>query len=147
MIKVEFPECDVIVYPEYRTVETWFPDGKVAIGTRDGKIGNQDYAEYLGYATAWQALVEHELLHTWISIRLDKPYSPTLWAVAHGYTKECAPYEERLLEEALVLSCQRFLRTGHIANVLGMVHQPFVALAEWKRFLEERPELNAQVVA
>lgn len=145
MIKVEFNECDVLIYPQFGTVETWFRDGGVAIGAREGKIGNQEYAEHLGYARAWQALVEHELLHTWISQKQGKPCSPTLWAVAHGYTPACAPYEERLLEESLVLSCQRFLRTGTVLPVLSLLQQPFIYLAEWRHFLQDRPDVAVQI--
>jgi hypothetical protein len=52
---------------------------------------------------------EHETLHTFLSVKLGKPYSPTLWAVAHGLK---TPQGLMWFEEQLVLKAQYWLNTG-----------------------------------
>lgn len=113
-----FPGCELRAYPSTRYVETVFRDASKAPATRDSTMQNLEYAQHLGYEDTWAALLEHEIGHTLISMRLGFPYSPTLFAVAHDYAPGTAPYEEQLYEEALVLAVQRFSRTGEVLPIL-----------------------------
>jgi len=110
--RFSFKNCDVILYPDWQVVETWFRDGTMARGTREGNMDNLVYAQHLGYSDCWRCLVEHELLHTYLSEALGYRWSPTLWAVAHDFQQPCAWYEEQLYEEAMVLAFQYRLHTG-----------------------------------
>ena len=96
--------------------ETVFHDGTrvVAVPGNDAAYGA--HARDLGYAgenANAQMSQEHEVLHTFLADRLrGGGASPTLWAVAHDQTGMVAPVWEQEIEEALVLSFQRFLNGG-----------------------------------
>lgn len=128
--------CACRIDEETRHVVTVFSDGAEAHAERDCMTQNRGYAELLGYSgddACWNALVEHELLHSWLWQRLGRPYSEVLWAVAHGVnsgTDERIPYHVQLLEESIVLSFQRYLNTGLVDPPLA----PLIGhVEEWAR--------------
>jgi hypothetical protein len=57
---------------------------------------------------------EHEILHTWLAIKLGFPHSPTLWDVALNLLE--IPNRPALIiwpgEEAAVIEFQRWLNGG-----------------------------------
>lgn len=94
----------VRIFEDARYLETLFEDGtKVGAAPQD----TDDYratAERLGYgADTWSMCREHEIAHTFVTQALGLPYSPTLWAVAHGHHNG-----EMWAEEELVLAYQRW---------------------------------------
>lgn len=98
------------IFEDTHYLETAFPDGtKVPAAPQD----TDDYratAFRLGYGTdTWAMCREHELAHTELAELLGLPYSPTLWAVAHGEKRAIigAPGEMQA-EEDLVLAYQRW---------------------------------------
>jgi hypothetical protein len=102
------------VLPEHRTVETRFPDGHVAIATRDDTPENRETAVDLGYtdsaAGVWASLVHHEALHSLLADWAHDMASPVL---RHCAGAARVPYLERIFEECAVLGFQQFLNTGN----------------------------------
>ncbi len=105
-----FPHCRVLVDEESRYVETCFPDG-----TKVGATPNSDGTTLLmgidlGYGDdTWRMSRDHELSHTWLAHRAQRPWSPTIWRLAHPETEAVAGDAEVAEEEAVVLAFQRLL--------------------------------------
>lgn len=116
-MEFRFKHCRVRIFSEPSAsvhVVTRFDDGREvhAIPMMDAE--SIERAHELGYGgTDHHAVCEmtrwHDLLHTVVAEAQGEPWSPTLYAVAHGY--ELAPgVVER--EERLVLFVQRALSQG-----------------------------------
>ena len=141
-----WPHCEVYIDFEDGYVRTTFPDGLFSVAR---PIPGHDYAATLadlGYATAHHLTIEHDMLHTLIAVSRRLPWSPTLWAVAHGvitpegtrtltgtprsvaFVDECAR-----AEEAAVFALARRLNAGDDSD-------PLVPIA--RRLLREAPVLG-----
>jgi hypothetical protein len=132
VITHQFRSCLFRVFPETQYVDTVFSPGLDAGATREcSEVGNASYAKHLGYSDCWTALISHEFAHTFLSEKLGRFFSPTLWAVANNYSEGTAPYEERLAEEAEVLSFERWVNRGEL---LAVLQRPEIAphLYAWK---------------
>lgn len=90
--------------------ETVFHDGTKVSATPTRTPEQMETALRLGYGEDVAALCrEHEILHTWLCERFGLPYSPTLWAVAHGQGDGCVALHHQQEEETLVLAFQAYL--------------------------------------
>lgn len=104
--------CSAEVYEDTRCVVTRFYDGSSLPAAPQDDRGYANMAEGLGYGTGegakWQMCRDHELLHSWLSVRCGREISPTLWAEAHGCREGTAGVLQRLTEEGQVLAFQAF---------------------------------------
>ena len=85
---------------------TTFPDGKTVNALHAEQPGQRETAGRLGFATAWEMNVSHDLAHSMLARWLGLPHSPTLHAVAHG---DKAPKVWRREEQA-VLALQAYAK-------------------------------------
>ncbi len=109
-VQYVFPHCRVIVDEGARYVESLLEDG-----TKVGATPNRDdeslrLCAELGYGDdTWVMSRDHELSHTWLAHLEDRPWSPTMWRLAHPDSSEVASDVEVAAEEARVLRFQRAL--------------------------------------
>jgi hypothetical protein len=107
-VQYVFPSCAVLVDERGRYVETRFPDG-----TKVGSTPNDDphtlrTAADLGYGVDTFAMSrDHEVAHTWLAHLAGRPWSPTMWRLAHPYDDDLPNDDEVAREEATVLAFQR----------------------------------------
>ena len=105
-----FPRFRVIVDEEARYVESLMEDG-----TKVGATANCDGASVrtsqdLGYGDdTWAMSRDHELSHAWLAHLDGRPWSPTMWRLAHPHSSDVAGDTEVAEEEARVLAFQRAL--------------------------------------
>lgn len=105
-----FPRCRVVVDEDARYVESRMEDG-----TKVGATPNRDerslaIAAELGYGDdTWLMSRDHELSHTWLAHLDGRPWSPTMWRLAHPYSSDVADDVAVAEEEARVLEFQRTL--------------------------------------
>jgi hypothetical protein len=101
-----------VVDEERHYCETIFSDGTVVPAVPHDTESYSQHAVALGYGndpdSRWRMCRDHELAHTLVAQAFGLPYSPTLWAVAHGSTKHTARTGEMGAEEDLVLAYQRW---------------------------------------
>lgn len=83
---------------------TRLPDGSTVLADHSAQAGQQQTAEWLGYATATGMNREHDAAHSLLAHVLGLAYSPTLWDVAHDIQAS----DLHRIEEDAVLSLQRF---------------------------------------
>jgi hypothetical protein len=116
--------------PEHVTVrigETWvtvgpawcvtrFPDGTEVHAHPSHTDEQAGAARALGYSHVGEMTRDHDLLHSVIAEARGLPYSPVLWALAHG---EPAP-EGADDEERLVLLAQRLVRWDPTHPLTGL---------------------------
>lgn len=101
---------EVVVYVnnDYRILVTVFPDGSFLDAIPHSTPSYKLTARELGYPDdlegCWEMCRDHELGHSFLAARVGLPWSPTLYAVAHGET-----FERAAQEEAAVLAFQRLL--------------------------------------
>lgn len=106
----KFKQCEVQVHLDRDYTVTLFHDGTRVPAAPHAEGEQFQTARRLGYGADVAAMCrEHELLHTWLCERFHLPYSPTLWAVAHGQGEGCIPVKAQHEEEALVLAFQAYL--------------------------------------
>ncbi len=109
-----FPRCVVLVDQRARYVETRMEDR-----TKVGATPNRDdwslrISSGLGYGDdTWAMSRDHELAHTWLAHVEGKPWSATMWRLAHPDSEEVAGDAEVAEEEAMVLEFQRTLDKSH----------------------------------
>jgi hypothetical protein len=112
-VQFRFPRCRVLVDEDARYVESRMEDG-----TKVGATPNRDewslkISAELGYGDdTWQMSRDHELSHTWLAHLEGKPWSPTMWRLAHPDSSDVADDVEVAQEEARVLDFQRTLDKG-----------------------------------
>lgn len=105
-----YPRCVVLVDEGARYVETRFEDG-----TKVGSTPNRDghslrTAADLGYGEdTWTMSRDHELAHSWLAHLDGRPWSPTMWRLAHPHAVDLPTDDEVAYEEARVLDFQRRL--------------------------------------
>lgn len=109
-MRYRFPHCSVLVDEQARYVETRFADG-----TKVGSTPNQDphtlsTAARLGYGDdTWAMSRDHELAHSWLALLDGKPWSATMWRLAHPQGDDLPNDAEVAEEEARVLEFQQAL--------------------------------------
>ena len=105
-----FPHCRVIVDEESRYVESRMDDGSKVGATPNDDEASLRTAEELGYGTdTWAMTRDHELSHAWLAHLDGRPWSPTMWRLAHPDSSDVAGDTEVAEEEARVLAFQRSL--------------------------------------
>jgi hypothetical protein len=110
----QMSNCRFEIDDEARRAETIFEDGSrlPAAPVMDGE--NIARARALGYGgtdeeAVWAMTRHHDLVHTVIAEAEGWPYSPTLHAVANGYS---LPPGTSQREERLVFLIQRLMNVG-----------------------------------
>lgn len=111
-----------VVNPVTRIVATVYPDGLLAAATRKPNRDNVQCAVEIGYIGAspdicWRSLIDHELLHTFVSRQIFRRESPTL---RHECSNEHTIYIRRLHEEVLVLYMQHWLHNNEPLKVIAL---------------------------
>ncbi len=105
-----FPRCRVLVDEDARYVETRFEDGTKVGSTPNVDVGALLMGADLGYGEdTWHMSRDHEMSHTWLAHLDRRPWSPTMWRLAHPQCSEVAGDAEVAEEEAQVLEFQRRL--------------------------------------
>jgi hypothetical protein len=100
----------VHVYDDQRYLETLFEDGTKVPACPQDNDKYRSQARQLGYGDdTWRMCKDHEMAHTVVCQAFGLPYSPTLWAVAHGHA-QMIPGKPGWMtaEEDLVLAYQRW---------------------------------------
>jgi hypothetical protein len=103
-------------------VTTIFPDGLFAAATREPTRDNVQCAAEIGYMgndfdICWRSLIDHELLHTFVSRRIFHRESPTL---RHECSNEHVIYVIRLHEEVLVLQMQHWIQNNEPLQIIAL---------------------------
>lgn len=119
-------ECRVTIDPALELVTTEFADGKRLHAQPNYDEESLARARALGYKgrkgcrctgrcpacdrwAVWRMNADHDLAHSMLAAAMGLPYSPTLWAVAHG---EQYPHEDAMREERAVFLLQRMANQG-----------------------------------
>jgi hypothetical protein len=98
-----------LVSDEY--LETVFFDGSVCPANFSYDEEAQKHAKDLGYGDDIRRMhIEHEVAHTFLAEAQGMPFSFVLYRVAQKHNFP-VPAEERIEEEALVFSFQRYINT------------------------------------
>jgi hypothetical protein len=106
-VQYRFPHCAVLVDEEARYVETRFEDGTKVGSTPNLDAHTLNTAIQLGYGDdTWAMSRDHELAHTWLALLDDKPWSLTMWRLAHPDGDDLPNDAEVAQEEARVLAFQ-----------------------------------------
>ena len=101
MITIPLGQCVFALDLANQYAETRFADGTTVPACPHDTDDYRETARQLGYgADTWAMCWQHEMFHTVLAIAAGLPYSPTLWAVAHGE-------QGSVDEEAAVLEFQR----------------------------------------
>jgi hypothetical protein len=110
MVQFVFPRCRVLVDEAARYVESRMEDGTKVGATPNADDWSRRIAAELGYGgDTWSMSRDHELAHTWLAHVEGRPWSPTMWRLAHPDSAEVADDTEVAEEEARVLDFQRSL--------------------------------------
>jgi hypothetical protein len=133
-----FKQCVLRVWSEDH-VDTLFFDGLSCPAQFEINPDTLMTAQECGYGTAGesegikylhttefhirQMHLEHELLHTFLSQELGRPYSLVLRRVAQGETWSYDQTRED--EEALVLAFQKYLNTAEYTSPLEELEDPY----------------------
>jgi hypothetical protein len=108
---IDLGQSRVRIDAESHWMETVFLDGSRCIATPLDTDAYREQAEALGYgADTWRYCVEHELFHTWVSLKMGRPRSIMLWDTAHTGGRGWPPGGRE--EEQYVTGFQRWLNTG-----------------------------------
>lgn len=114
-----FKNCHVHVDTDNSWTCTRYLDGTEVPATPHYDTSYKYWADYCGYGEDVAVLSrEHEISHTFLSEKLGREYSYTLWDVAHGVTPEGERLDLHTSEEGLVLAFQRYLNTGEVRSEL-----------------------------
>jgi hypothetical protein len=115
-----FNNCTVLVDPNNGWCDTKFDDGTDVPAFPNDDVSSRYTAQELGYGSDLVKMtLDHEFLHTFLCEKAGLPYSPTLWSVAHNHIGSgCIPFSRQYEEEALVLSCQKYMNTKQIEKPL-----------------------------
>lgn len=105
-----FPRCQVLVDERGRYVESRMEDGTTVGATPNRDERSLAIAAELGYGDdTWRMSRDHELSHTWLAHLEGKPWSPTMWRLAHPHSEDVADDVAVAEEESRVLEFQRSL--------------------------------------
>lgn len=92
--------CQVDITPE--CTYTKFPDGQMVLGWHEPQKGQDKLAKDMGYRSAYEMNVHHDLTHTLVSTMIGLPYSCTMRGIAD---KNFWRHHRR--EEAAILGVQQ----------------------------------------
>ncbi len=111
-----FNNCLVTVLTDNGYVQTTFDDNTFVPALPLLDPTNLFLAQTLGYKDDIKKMtMDHEILHTYLSETIGLDYSPTLWTLAHhSVGLSCVSQETQWIEDALVLSFQRYLNTKDV---------------------------------
>lgn len=106
--------CTYINY-DWQIIRTVFFDGyhqelwNMGINPENAK----KWANDLGFSNPWEHFISHELLHTWLAIKMGFRFSPTLWTVAHDKIAIWGKVTRKSqgLEEWLVTEFEKYIKT------------------------------------
>jgi hypothetical protein len=102
--------CKIYLDSENKTVTTVFDDGTQVVASPNYRKEDIDRASELGYnGDTWRMSRVHELMHTWLAVKLDQDYSQTLWSVPNHDKPGCPEPELREFEEWVVCEFQKYL--------------------------------------
>lgn len=105
-----FPRCAVLIDEEGHYVETRFEDGSRVGSTPNRDAHSLRVAADLGYGDdTWLMSRDHELAHTWLAHLDGRPWSPTMWRLAHPSGEDLPNDDEVAYEEERILEFQRGL--------------------------------------
>jgi hypothetical protein len=109
-VRYVYPEFVVLVDDDARYIETRFADGAKVGSTPNRDAHSLRVAAELGYGDdTWTMSRDHELSHAWLAHTDGRPWSPTMWRLAHP-SSELNPDDDAVAEEeARVLDYQRTL--------------------------------------
>jgi hypothetical protein len=100
-------------------ISTHFNDGTSVELWSDRCPNGQQDAETLGYYppfTPWDHFREHDILHTWLALKMGYRVSPTLWTVSHSNANKLhygmVTKKAQGMEEHFVTQFQKFLNIG-----------------------------------
>jgi hypothetical protein len=130
-VQYVFPSCAVLVDARGRYVETRFPDGTKVGSTPNDDPHTMRTAADLGYGRDTFAMSrDHEIAHSWLAHLAGRPWSPTMWRLAHPYDDDLPNDDEVAEEEAMVLAFQRTLvkdrpRPWDVADVPSKAELPW----------------------
>lgn len=103
-----------------RWMETVYEDNTRAPATPQDTDEYRATTARLGYgADTWRQCREHEILHTWVALKMGMTHSVILWNVAHGGGKRWPTGGPE--EEARVMGFQRLLNTGEADDAVTFV--------------------------
>lgn len=112
-MELVFPRCRVIVDEQARYVESVMEDGAKVGATPNRDEASLRTSRDLGYGDdTWAMSRDHEISHTWLAHVEGRPWSPTMWRLAHPHSCDVAGDTEVAEEEARVLEFQRALDKG-----------------------------------
>lgn len=98
-------EVRILIWPERPYVRTVFPDGAVVHAVPEDTEEQRETARELGYPSDRELTIEHDSCHSLLAHLRGLPYSPVLWAVAHGLPEPPGAGDE----ERDVLALQRWM--------------------------------------
>jgi hypothetical protein len=106
--------CSVVIDEADRSLVTFFPDGSALPARGNANPESIARSHEIGYAgDTWAMSRDHEIAHSFLAHKAGKPYCDVLYRAAHGCPAAMPPgREERERVEAMVLTFQRFARTG-----------------------------------
>jgi hypothetical protein len=109
-VQYVFPACTVVIDENNHYVETRFADGKKVGSTPNRDAHSLQVAAELGYGDdTWTMSRDHEVAHTWLAHLDGRPWSRTMWRLAHPDDDALPDDAEVAEEETLVLDFQRGL--------------------------------------
>lgn len=117
--------CYLLVDHAAEWCATDFPDKARAVGKVDRSPGVDALAERLGLAP-WARVWQHEAIHTWLAEEMGLDHSPTLRAVADGWTPPPDGAGIRN-EEAATEAVHHLLVNGRLPHL-----ERFLASPSWR---------------
>ena len=103
------------IHEDTKTCETIFEDGAKLVAAPvydEESIARAKALGYKGDDPVWQMTRHHDYVHQLLAEAEGKPYSPTLWRVAHSIPATPEEEIETHLEECRVFLIQRILNEG-----------------------------------
>lgn len=114
MIVRKLRGCEVWLWPRSYYLETRYSDGTVVKASPEDTASYHRRARECGYRgplATWHLCRDHEISHSLLAEARGMPFSPALWAVAHG---EPPHTEANGQEEWVTLSFQHWCVTGDL---------------------------------
>lgn len=97
-------------------VETRFPSGRALIAAIATQPGQDKTAADLGFDSPEAMNREHDIAHSLLAHWLGLPWSPNIYALAHGEPIS----DQHVTEEAAVLALQKYARAAGV-DLLALV--------------------------
>ena len=121
--------CTFLVDHDTEWCATDFPDKARAEGKVERGAGVENLAQRLGLSL-WDRVWQHELIHTWLAEAMGLDHSPTLRAVADGWTSPPDGMGIRN-EEAMTEAVHFLFIEGHLPWLARFMLNPDWQGSEW----------------